>query len=147
MITKRITYTDFNDVERTEEFNFHISEAEITELELSTPGGMEAYLKKIIESKDGAKIIDTFKTLIKMSYGVKSEDGKHFRKSQELTDDFVSSAAFPVLFMELATDADKAGEFVNGIIPKSLAEKMATVNTITPLPGKAPVEGIETPKA
>lgn len=37
----------------------------------------------------------------------------------------MSSAAFPELFMELATDADSASKFINGIIPADLAAEAA----------------------
>ena len=40
MLKKTITYTDYNDNERTEDFYFNFSKAELTEMELSTVGGL-----------------------------------------------------------------------------------------------------------
>lgn len=51
------------------------------------------------------------------SYGEKSPDGKRFVKSEELSTAFSQTEAYSQLYMELATDADKAAEFINGVIP------------------------------
>lgn len=144
MYCKSITYKDFDGNERKEDFYFHLSKNKITEMELGTPGGMEAYIQKIIDSKDGAKIMETFKMFITESYGIKSEDGRFFKQNKEITDEFLSSAAYDELFVELCTNAEKAAEFINGIIPKELVEEMAKFGEaanakITALPGQAPV--------
>jgi hypothetical protein len=83
VLKKRITYEDFNGEEVTEELYFNLSKAELVELELSRPGGMQEHLQKIVESEDGKAIITEFKELILMSYGQRSEDGKRFIKNQE----------------------------------------------------------------
>ena len=59
--------------------------------------------------------------LLLSSVGIKSPDGKRFVKSDEIAQDFVSSPAFDTLFMEIATDADKALQFVKGIMPAEFA--------------------------
>lgn len=122
MVKKTITYTDYNGTERTEDFYFHLSEAEIIEMEMGTVGGMKAYVDRIVQAQDQETIIKIFKQLLLKSYGEKSMDGKRFIKSQELSDAFSQTVAYSNLFMELAQDADKAAEFVNGVIPN--AEKM-----------------------
>ena len=117
MLTKTVKYTDYNDNERTETFNFHLTKAEIAEMELSMPGGMSATIKRIIEAQDTKELITIFKDLLLRSYGVKSPDGKRFEKSEELSTAFSQTEAYSNLFMELATDAEKAAEFINGITP------------------------------
>lgn len=119
MIKKTINYKDYNGVERTEDCWFNLSQAECMEMELSTNGGMQQMLNRIISEKDSAKIIEIFKTIILKSYGIKSPDGKFFRKSAEISKDFESTEAYSVLFMELAEDSDKAAEFVRGIMPNN----------------------------
>lgn len=126
MLKKTITYTDYNGVERTEDFYFNLSQAEIMEMELSTTGGLGEMIQKIIQSKDVPAIVKIFKELVLKAYGEKSADGKRFIKSPELTQAFAQTEAYSNLFMELATDADAAGNFVNGIIPKDLAKKAAS---------------------
>ena len=61
-----------------------------------------------------------FKEIILASYGVRSEDGKRFMKSEKAKEEFESSEAFVELFMELATDEKAAADFVNGLIPQGL---------------------------
>lgn len=119
MYKKTITYTDYNGVERTEDFYFNLSKAEIAEMSMTAPGGdISAHLERIVNAKDPKVIVDTFKQLIMMSYGEKDETGRRFVKSKELSEAFAQTEAYSEFFMELATD-DKAGTaFVNGIIPQ-----------------------------
>lgn len=121
MITKTITYTDFNGTERTESFWFHLSQPELTEMLLSIDNNIETYIKSIIDSKDYYEIVKIFKKLILTSYGEKSEDGRRFIKSPEKTKEFSETEAYSVLFAELTTDENKAAEFVNGLIPRNAA--------------------------
>lgn len=121
MITKTITYTDFNGTERTESFWFHLSQPELTEMLLSIDNNIETYIKSIINSKDYYEIVKIFKKLILTSYGEKSEDGRRFIKSPEKTKEFSETEAYSVLFTELANDENKAAEFVNGLIPRDAA--------------------------
>ncbi len=122
MLKKTITYEDYNGNSRTEDFYFNLNQAEITEMELSVDGGLVEMIRRIVAAQDGKQIIATFKDLILRAYGQKSPDGKRFVKSQELRDEFSQTEAYSKLFMELATDANAASAFVNGIIPtKSVA--------------------------
>lgn len=120
MIKKTIKYTDYNGVERVEDFYFNLSKAEITEMELSIEGGMSKMLEDIVKSNNNKEIVGMFKELILKSYGEKSEDGKRFIKSKELTEGFAQTEAFSELFVELALNEEKAAEFVNGIVPGGL---------------------------
>jgi hypothetical protein len=120
MIKKTITYTDYNGVERTENFYFNLSKAEIMEMEMSTAGGMAESIQKIVDAKDAPAIIRVFKDLVLKAYGVKSDDGRRFMKSKELSEEFAQTEAYSQIFMELATDADAAAKFVNGIMPADM---------------------------
>lgn len=117
MLKKTITYTDYNGVERTEDFYFNLTKAELMEMEIGTTGGMADMIKRIIDAKDAPAIIKIFKELVLKAYGEKSADGKRFVKSEEISNGFAQTEAYSQLFMELATDADAAAAFVNGIIP------------------------------
>lgn len=117
MYTKKVTYTDFNGQERTETLYFNLSKAEVTEMEATFPGGYSQFLQKIIDSKDQVEIMNAFKSLILKSYGEKSEDGRHFRKSEQISKDFESTEAYSEIFVELMTNASSASAFVNGIMP------------------------------
>lgn len=124
MLKKTITYEDFNGNQLTEDFYFNLTKAEITEMELEVPGGLTATLEKITKAQDTPTLIKIFKDLILRSYGVKSDDGKRFIKGPKMREEFEQHAAYSVLFMELATNAEAASEFVNGIVPADVAGKM-----------------------
>lgn len=118
MIKKTITYTDYNGNSRTEDFYFNLNKAEVLELELSTDGGLEAFVNKVVAEHDTRNLCSLFKSLVLKAYGVKSLDGKRFEKSQKLRDEFEQTEAYAEIFTTLATDTDAAIEFFNGIIPK-----------------------------
>ena len=124
MLKKTITYTDYNGQERTENYYFNLSKAELMEMEMSTTGGWAAMMQGIIDAKDTPSLIKMFKELILKAYGEKSADGKRFVKvdnGKRLADEFAQTEAYSQLFMELALDAKAASEFVTGIIPAELA--------------------------
>ncbi|MBS7342141.1 MAG: hypothetical protein KIH02_03260 [Parabacteroides sp.] len=118
MYKKTITYEDYNNVTRTEDFYFNLTQAELAEMEFGTSGGLADMLTQISKSMDQPSIIAMFKKIILAAYGVKSPDGKYFRKNEEIRNDFMSTEAYSILFMELASDSDSASEFINGVIPK-----------------------------
>lgn len=118
MRKENIVYTDLNGEVRSEDFYFNMSKADVMMLEMSTEGGMEGYINKIINERDQKKIVKLFCDIIEMSYGIKTLDGgfdkdpAHFKK-------FKQTEAYSELFMKLATDSDYAAEFINGIMPKT----------------------------
>lgn len=128
MLKKTITYTDYNGNERTEDHYFNLSKAEIMEMEMSTTGGLAEMIQKIVAAQDSPAIVKIFKELILKAYGEKSPDGKRFIKSEEISTEFSQTEAYSQLFMELATDAKAGAAFVNGIVPKEMAERAAAAS-------------------
>lgn len=126
MLKKTITYNDYNNVERTEDFYFNLTKAEVMEMEMSTSGGLTEMIQRIVSEQDAPAIIKIFKELVLKAYGKKSLDGKRFIKNDELREEFAQTEAYSILFMELATEADKAAEFVNGIVPSDMSKAVAT---------------------
>ena len=126
MLKKTITYTDYNGTERTEDFYFNLSKAEVMEMEMSTSGGLAETIQRIVAAQDAPAIIKIFKDLVLKAYGQKSPDGKRFIKSDEIATAFSQTEAYSILFMELATDADAAAKFVNGIVPTDIAQQAAS---------------------
>ena len=124
MIKKTIKYTDYNGIERTENFYFHLTKAEVMEMEMSTAGGLAERIQRIVDAQDAVEIIKIFKELVLKSYGEKSDDGRRFIKSPEISKAFSENPAYSEIFMELATDADKAAEFVNGIVPAEAKQEL-----------------------
>lgn len=124
MLKKTIVYIDYNGTTRKEDFYFNLTQAEVTELEVSVEGGLVEQINRIVAAQNGKVIIETFKDIILRAYGEKSPDGRRFIKNQEVRDAFAQTEAYSNLFMELATDAKAASEFVNGIVPPKM-EKAA----------------------
>lgn len=143
MLKKEITYVDYNDNQQTETFYFNLTKTELTEMETSVDGGMTSFIKSIIAAEKVGEMLQVFKRIILSSVGVKSEDGKRFIKSDEISKDFVSSPAFDVLFMELATDPEKVAEFIKAVIPQDLVgqldEEIKKQTVVEAVPGSSVV--------
>ena len=71
MLKKLIKYTDYDGRERSENFYFYMSKAELMEMELGTVGGMQNLIQLIIDKQDIPKIMEAFKTIILKAYGEK----------------------------------------------------------------------------
>ena len=123
MLKKSITYVDLNGITRTEDFYFNLSKPEVVKMQSSVMGGYDVRLKGIAAELNGAAIMEFFEDLIKKSYGEKSEDGRRFKKSDEISEAFMQTPAYEVLFEELVTDDKAAAEFVNAIMPVDVMQK------------------------
>ena len=135
MLKKTITFTDYNGVERTEDFYFNLNKAEVMEMEMGTTGGFAEMINGIIAAKDVPALISIFKDMILKAYGQKSPDGRRFIKSKELSEEFSQTEAYVSLYMELATDDEAAAYFVDGIMPKDLVnevQKQGAANLLAP---------------
>lgn len=123
MIKKTMTYTDFNGVERKEDFYFNLTKAEVLKMEMGVKGGLAEQIKRIVDTQDQPAIIEVFEDLIQKAYGVKTPDGRGFLKRKDDLEAFISTQAYSDLYMELATDDKKAAEFINGIVPPDLNQE------------------------
>lgn len=129
MYTKRMSYKDYNGVQRTEDFRFNFTQAELVELEMTVSGGIEAMIQGIIDAQDRAELIRIFKKLILDSYGVKSPDGKRFIKNEELKEEFSQTEAYSDLFILLSSNDKEAAKFINGIMPEDMPKIEIDPNT------------------
>ena len=132
MFKKTMTYTDWNGVERTEDVYFNLSKAEILEMQLTTEGGFDKMLERMIKAKDTIALVKLYKQLILKAYGKKSEDGRRFEKSEEITREFIESPLYSDIYMELTLDDEKAQEFVRGIMPADLSKQVDEALKKTP---------------
>lgn len=120
MIKKTITYKDYNGVERTEDFRFHFTKAEILEMETSEIGGMSTQISRIIAAQNTSELIKIWKDFVLKAYGEISADGRRFQKTDDIVRNFSETEAYSILFMELATDTEAAIEFIKGIMPSDM---------------------------
>lgn len=141
MYKKTVKYVDFNGNEREEDFFFNLTEAELYDMELSgKDSSMGEYLQRIYKAQDKSELVRVFKNLVLKAYGEKSEDGKFFIKEDgKRAAKFAESAAFPIIYMELATDAKAASEFANGIMPADLNNKIDALVAKAQKNGEPPV--------
>ena len=135
MLKKTITYEDYDGNERTEDFYFNLNEAELTELRLSRSGGLEVMLERIVKEQDAPTIIATVKEILLKAYGKKSDDGKVFMKSPEISHEFECTEAYNDLFMEICGNPESAANFFNALLPaklqKAIAEQEAKEKALT----------------
>jgi len=147
MLKKTITFTDYFGEERTQDFFFNLTKSELLEMNLSANGGIERLVERIVQTKDGKKLIAYFKEFILKAYGEKSDDGFQFMKSPEISRKFEQSPAYDILFMELAGDANKAADFINAVVPKEISEQAARLENSNMNPALASIQGKVIPLA
>lgn len=123
MIKKVIKYIDYNDVEREETFWFNLSKSELSRMALMQDGDMAEKIREMVKAKDTKAIMQIFEDIISKSYGIKSDDGKRFMKSEEISRSFVESPAYDELYFELIQDGEKMAAFISALLPKDLAEE------------------------
>lgn len=131
MLKKTIVYNDYDGNERSENFYFNLSKAEVMEMEFSFTGGMTNVIEQMVNTQDTARIMELFKKIIMMAYGEKSADGKRFMKigpdGRRLAEGFVETEAYSELFMELVSDPKKFADFIAAVIPALPADAKAAL--------------------
>lgn len=145
MLKRNITYVNYEGEKVTEVFYFNLSSTELMELQVSHEGGLGGFLQRIIESNNNKKVVEEFKQIILLAYGVRSEDGKRFIKNDQVREEFTQTAAFDALFMELATSDTAAADFINGVVPQEMREAIAANAEVSKIPGVSPVSSVPLP--
>lgn len=128
MIKKTITYVDYNGNQRTEDHYFNMSKSEIMKMEMGVSGGFAEMIQRVVAAQDQPALMQIFEEFIHKSYGVKTPDGKGFRKTAADLEAFISTPAYDELFMELCTNAEAAAAFINGVIPADLAKQVSEMD-------------------
>jgi hypothetical protein len=128
MISKTVVFKNYNDEERTKTLYFHISKVQLADnLDLEDEFGRAALMisgeKRELTKEEVQEILTLIKRLIKLGYGERSEDGEHFRKSEQIYADFHDSAAYDALLWEMFTHPEDAVAFMTAILPSDLVEK------------------------
>lgn len=123
MLKKKITYTDYNGMERNDNFYFNMTEREVVML-LAQLGvdDLKEYTNKLVESGDSKAMFSFIDNIILSSIGAKSEDGKRFVKNKLIRDDFEQSEAYNVLFMDFLQNPSTASSFASAIVAKAKAK-------------------------
>lgn len=118
-----------NEVEETFRFNF--TETELLKLAEKDEMFNADVLSAIIQAENVLEMYKMIRKLVLLSYGELSDDGKHFRKSDELMKDFEQSAAFDPIIDKLVggDDQQMVSEFIIGIFPAKFANEIKNRTT------------------
>lgn len=148
MLKETVTYEDFNGNMITEDFYFNLTQVELIEMSMELPDGAaeavgndpsnieEGAALALLEKLGNKGILDFMKRLLLKAYGVKSEDGKRFQKSPELSKEFSETLAFDNLLIALLSDETRGNRFITGIIPASVQDKMPKNSNMFALPNQ-----------
>lgn len=121
MLLKEITYTDFNGAKRTEEFAFNFTRKEMMDMQSSVRGGLAAQLDSISRSQDLNLSYKMMAELILDAYGIKDDDARVHRKTEEIREEFAQSAACDQLIWDLLNGKDTdLQDFLMGCVPPEM---------------------------
>ncbi len=138
MYTVKVNYTDVegNNVEET--LLFHMSSRDWIKAdeEKRSVGGYSEYIASYISGDDTspANVLIVLEDVIKRSYGVRSEDGKKFIRTQEVTDEFLNSLAYDAFLDDLLFRDGLSKDFIQSVLPKNveIPEGMNDASGATP---------------
>lgn len=122
MIKKTLTYYGLEDEngnqeEFTEDFWFHISEANLRKMIIIDGEGIEDKIARLFRMNDRKAIYEFIENFIDLSYGVKHEDGKQFVQTKEVLEAFKNMDAYGSLMTDLLNSEDNLTDFLMGILP------------------------------
>lgn len=125
MQKEKITYTDYNGNDRTEEFYFNLSESDLLKLMSDAEGeDLVSMLQRISESGDARIVFDTFNKILSLAYGEKTQDGRRLVKGKDVWKAFTETPAYDVLLMRMLRDPAYSAKFVNSLIPEHVVENL-----------------------
>ena len=125
MLKRHITYEDYDGVTREMDAEFNISKSEGAILSAKKINGVpyaEA-LQKMVDEQNVEAMLNIFREITIMAYGVRSEDKTRFIKD---TGDgvqfsagraFSQTPAFDELFMDILQEENGLVNFFNGVLP------------------------------
>lgn len=125
MYKKEVTYVDLNGNACSEVLYFNLTKRELIKMQAE---GLGEALQAMLQDQDLTKMLVKIEDLMVAAYGVKSEDGKSFEKSDELRKKFQGSLAFDAMYEEILLVDNAALTFFQAIIPTDLIASMELQN-------------------
>lgn len=117
MLKQKVQYEDFDGATQVEDLYFNLNRMELIALQ-SRYGkeDMAAYIDKLVEDKDIEKVYEILNDIVLSAYGIRSEDGKRFLKSETIREEFKQSLAYDALIEDFHDETRKVLEsFIVGI--------------------------------
>ncbi len=130
MITREVTYIDYNGDEQTEKYYFDLTVPEMLELSFSSAGDIQSTLERLSNSRKVGEIFNIIQMIIFKSVGVKSDNGKRFIKNEEVLNDFKQSRGYESFLMKMMQDTDYASKFIEQLIPQDRIQQIAGVERV-----------------
>lgn len=121
-----ITYLGFDGKERTKDFYFNLTKAELTKIHLALPGGLDGFIEKLNDDPDPEDVISVFEKLILTSYGKRTSTNA-FIKSKEISQEFAATDAYSELFLMFLDNKD---DFVNRFLENVITAPPGTLQKI-----------------
>lgn len=119
MYVRTIKFKNFYGDTIEREFTFNLNQAQLLELEVESGGSVRKLITDVIEKNKAEDVINFVKTIVKASYGVISDDGLYFDKTEEVWNRFYMSNAYDKLFMELINSEEELVRFISETIPNA----------------------------
>lgn len=126
MTSYKVTYEDYAGNSRTETHYFNLTQTELQLINARYDGSLQNTLARLSVTQSAKELMDVLMDVFKASYGRMDDDRVHFRKSEAILDDFMSTPAFDKLFMEIMSSDEKSAEFMRGVLPKKMAESVGS---------------------
>lgn len=142
MYKKTFTYDDFEGNSVTEDLYFNLTRAEMLRFvaeyvdssdidQQDDPSlGVQKFIQKLQDENNISETIKFIERVVTAAYGVRDEDGKHFRKNASILDDFTSSAAYEEFIYRMLTNNEEASVFVAKVFPTLTEEEQRRAEEI-----------------
>lgn len=117
MLKQQVTYEDFDGNTQKETLYFNLNRMELIAFQQRYGSdNMEKYINNLIEEKKIQPMYDLLNDFVLTAYGIKSEDGKRFIKSERIREEFQQSLAYEALIEDFHDDSRKVLEnFISGV--------------------------------
>lgn len=131
MVKETLTYTDYSGTERKEDFYFNLTQIEWIRVSAKCGGDIRAFIAKCVRENNLPAMLEFIETLVQTAYGEKSPDGRKFVKSDDILESFIRTEAYNDFVMGLFSDADKAANFFNRLVPKDIKTPIKAPSVIS----------------
>lgn len=130
MISKEVTYEDYNGKTVKKTFHFNLNKSDAMEFKYRKDGSdIVDVISRIMADENIRGILDILKELARSSVGRKVEtDGEvRFIKDDEARSQLFDTDAYSELMFELLDKEENAANFITGMLPKDMVKNMEEI--------------------
>lgn len=115
----------FTGEEKKVDLYFHLTEAELTLLDLSANNKYSLFKEGDVRSNE--ENVKLFQKLIASAYGKRTESGQ-FIKNDEIRDSFLCSPEYSEFLTKIISGEIKVDDFIIGCLPKKVSKRLTIVD-------------------